>query len=416
MSEHYETDEQKKTRLKFEASQARSLGGLVSVGMKAMLLGLAMVVFLMLVAGLRGALILAQTFWLYPVVLLIGIVAFIFMLAKFRNGILGGVAFILVCVLGSIGVTSYYKNSDMVFASEYSADFIQALPNGKAPLLYEKMDNKGKTIAELTVNEKVTVNGVNIKRNQFNITTTEGKTGWVELAAFPENSNEMLSINIGTDGVDTQDIAIDRQVEQLMVKYLEVDRNLTIENIPTDFYKMPASLINRSLRVNTQIPLLTVDLKASKKGAELSDSGLKIVLENIYYADDCTILYLTVTDPKVWVIAGDILNTNEWKKALTVKDLDTGEEHTLMQAKRYYHRTFKYEKVGNNYISSVVYFFPPFKSRHFSLTFNGVPPAPDKNSNTGYGGILGLMSKMTGLSRASAYFFDWNFPEVRVRN
>ena len=392
------------------------VGGLAGVGVKAMFLGLAMVLILMAVAGLRAVLILAKTFWLYSVVLLLGLIAFIFILAKLRNNIVGLFAFILICVLGSYGATSYYKNSDMVFASEYSVDYIQALSNGNAPLLYEKMDNKGKVIAELTVNEKVTVNGVNLRRNQFNITTAEGKTGWVELAAFPENANEMLSINIGTDGVDTQDIAIDRKVEQLMTKYLEVDRNLNIESIPTDFYKMPASLLNRSLRINTQAPLLTVERKALKKGAELSNTGVNIILENIYYADDCTILYLTVTDPKIWTIAGDVLNTNEWKKALTVKDLDTGSEYPLMQAKRYYHRTYKYEQVGNNYVSSIVYFFPPFKSRHFSLTFNGVSPAPDKNSKTGYGGILGLMSDATGLSRAYDYFFDWNFSEVRIRN
>jgi hypothetical protein len=163
-----------------------------------------------------------------------------------------------------------------------------------------------------------------------------------------------------------------------------------------------------------------VDRKAFKDGAELVDAGVKAVLENILYAEDCTLLYLSITDTtkesqgsRIWALAATAGNTNTtaWYKSFTVKDLDTGEEWPLIQSD--YRRSFRYDKVDGGYKSSIVFFFPPFKSRHFSLTHT-VSPLPDKN-NTGYGGILGWISSMTGQDNHSDFYFDYNFLEVRVR-
>ena len=414
MSGHYEADKQKKAQQKSGKDRAGLPGGLAAkTFLFGLLWGLIALLILMAVAGLRGTFILAKTFRLYPAALLAAIFLSVFVKVKLNSKILGFLTFAVVCVSGWMGATAYYKNSSMIFPSVYCADFIQELPGGKIPVLYQKIKKQGAVVAKLSAGEKVTVNGVNLKRDEFNITTARGKTGWVELAAFPDRANKMLSISIGIDGIDSEEIAIDRQVEPLMKKYLDVDRNLRIENIPTDFYKMSDATLSRSTRVNTAAPLLSVECIASQKGAELSDVG-NIVLENILYADDCTILYLTVTDPKIWVIAGDVHNTTAWQKSLTVMDLDTGEEYPLMRTQRNYHRTFSYKRVRGKYISSVVYFFPPFKSRYFSLTHNGESAIPVKK-NGGYGGILGLISSLTGLCRPSDYFFDWDFPEVRVR-
>jgi hypothetical protein len=415
MSEHYESESQSKVRQKFEREQAKMLGGLASVAPIVMIGGVIALAILILFTGLRAALILLKTFWLYPVVLVFAIFlsAFIKRKVPILKTMVGILVFVGVCVFGCMGVTSYYSNSKL-FPSVYSADFIQALPDGKVPVLYEKMNNTGAVIAELSVGEKVTVNGVNLRRDNFNITTAEEKTGWVELAAFPEHSNEMLAISVGLDGIDSEEIAVDRQVELLMKKYLAVDSTLNRADVPTDYYKMSGDTLHRSTRVNAQTPYLSVERKEFRKGADLAETGFNLVLENILYADDCTVIHLSVTAPKGMLLAeGGILNLTAWQKALVAKDLDTGEEYPLMQGD--YSRANNEEQIEGNRKSNVVYFFPPFKSRHFSLTHNSVSPLPDSEKKTGYGGILGLLSSLTGGDRASDYYFDWNFPEVRVR-
>ncbi|MDR1010856.1 MAG: hypothetical protein LBM04_06975, partial [Opitutaceae bacterium] len=65
------------------------------------------------------------------------------------------------------------------------------------------------------------------------------------------------------------------------------------------------------------------------------------------------------------------------------------------------------------YATEITLFFPPFKTRHFSLTHDGVTPLPPRE-NTGYGGIMGLMSDKLDAGNGEKYYFDYNFPEVRV--
>lgn len=407
-------------------TQTQFLGNLLNLVPIALLAGLLSILVLVLVAGIRGAWILSKVFWLYPIVVLIAILAFIFIKKSLRtsipilNFLLAFVLAAAICFLGFKGANFYYGNTDMHFAAIYSDDFVQALPDGKAPVVYEKRDKKGNVIAELSINEKVKVNGISFDKQEFNITTADGKSGWVERAAFPEDAADMLAITVGLDGIDSNEIGIDRQTERMIEKYLEVKKELIVMDVPTKFYGMSDAILRQSAKVNAKAPLMYVDRNAFKDGGELSDAGVKIVLENILYANDCTLLYLTVTDNtpeskgiRIWPLA-ESLNVTDWQKSFVVKDLSTNETFPLMQGD--YSRSFYYDKIDGGYKSNIVFFFPPFKSKHFSLTHNGVSPLPDDKSKTGYGGILGLMSKLTGQDRASDFYFDYNFPDVRVGN
>lgn len=406
-------------------TQTQFLGNLLNVVPMAIIAGFLAIFGLILAAGLRGAWVLAQAFWLYPIVLIIAIFVFIFVKKLIRtpipilNFLLSLAVAGAICFLGFKAANSYYGNSNRHFKALYSADFVQALPDGEAPAVYEKRHKKGDIVTQLSVNEKVTVNGISFDKQEFNITTVDGKTGWVERAAFPENAADMLAITIGLDGIDSEEIAIDRQTERLMEKYLEVKKELIVMDVPTKYYGMSDALRHRSIKTNAKAPLMFVDRNAFKEGAALADAGVNIVLENILYADDCTLLYLTITENTVdsksaraWPLA-EGLNMPAWQKALVVKDLDTGETFPLMQGD--YRRSANGEKIKDAFKSSIVFFFPPFKSRHFSLTHDGVSPLPDSNKETGYGGILGLMSKYTGQDRAADFYFDYNFPEIKIK-
>jgi hypothetical protein len=413
------------TRREYEArQQARFLGGIAFLGVIAIIAGLVAMLILIAAAGFRGAFILAKTFWLYPVIFLAAIVLLVFIIKTLRipvlNIVLGLAAALVITVFGFKGVTAYYGNSNMHFASIYSADFIQALPDGETPALYEKRNKNGGILAELTVNQKVTVNGISFNKQEYNITTANGVSGWVERSAFPEDAADMLAISIGLDGIDSEEIAVDRQTERLLEKYLEVKDERIVMDVPTKYYGISDAVLRRSTRANAETPVVYVDRKAFKDGAELADAGVKAVLENILYADDCTLLYLSITDTaaesqgsRFWALAATAGsgNTTAWYKSFAVKDLDTGEEWHLMQGD--YRRSFRYDKVDGGYKSSIVFFFPPFKSRHFSLTHEA-SPLPDRN-NTGYGGILGWISSMTGQDNHADFYFDYNFPEVWVR-
>ena len=109
-------------------------------------------------------------------------------------------------------------------------------------------------------------------------------------------------------------------------------------------------------------------------------------------------------------------NTNAWKNGLIVTDLTTGNVYRTLQAD--YAKTFN-RIDGNPSLETVVYFFPPFRTRHFSLT-REVPPTPLPGElREGYSGLLGLAyNLMSGFDlggSGSINFNDWNFPEVRVR-
>lgn len=393
---------------------------LMPLAIGAILAGLLSVLTLILIAGMRGAVILAKELPLYTAVFFTALIVLIVIFIKRPFPRLNKCAGILVaaviCFFGFKGATSYYGNSDRYFASLYSADFVQALPDGKAPAVYEKRNGKGDVAAQLSPGEKVAVNGISFDKQEFNITTAAGVTGWVERATFPKDAADMLAISIGLDGIDTEEIAVDRQTERLMQKYLAEDSELIVMDVPTKFYKISPATLARATTVGANAPLLMVDRKEYKNGGALAPAGKNIVLEKILYADDCTLVYASVTETegsRIWPLsAKGAINSSAWYKSLAAKDLNTGETYPLMQGN--YRRAFWHEKAGKGYKSNIVFFFPPFKSRHFALTHNGISPLPDAKK-TGFNGILGWMSSMTGQDRAGDYYFDWNFPEVNVR-
>lgn len=413
------------------AAQFQFLGGLTSAVIPAMLAGLIAMLILIAAAGFRGAWILVKEFWLYPAVALATIFTFVFLLKSLRRPVLGFllgiVAAVAVCVFGFKGATNFYANQNKYYASVYSADFIHTLPDGTTPILYEKRNKKGDEIAKLSVGEKVTVNGISFNEQEFSITTAGGLTGWVEREAFPEDAREMLAINIGLNGVNTQELAIDRQTERLMERYMDVEETGGYKNekgydvIKRKSYSLNKGVMNRFTKTDAEAPVMYVGRKPYKKGAELADVGVKAKLAGILYADECTVLHLTVNDiydkkgtkPYFWCLYGP-QNATAWKTSLTVTDLDTGEKWKVLPAD--YQKTYSSTHIGNdhsNRISSVLFFFPPFKSNHFSIAHEE-SPLPDKG-NTGYGGILGWMSKLTGNDGETDYYLDYSFPEVRVR-
>ncbi|MCL2041027.1 MAG: hypothetical protein FWG84_03170 [Bacteroidales bacterium] len=419
------------------AERDKILGNFLDFAGKALIiipvLGALACLFMTIFAGLRGFIILAKTFWLFDVCALI--IAFVVYLGAIhgfwksvggfkgilRKGVIGPVFSFLsrVAVSFLIGVVvsipffwlsyKYYCRSDMHFASLYSVDYIQALPDGKAPVVYEKRFQKGKILAEPSIGEKVTVNGITVGLAQFNITTADSVTGWVDRAAFPEEAAEMLSININVDGFDSEDIAIDREAERLIERYMDVKKTGGGAYVVNKQYTISQNTLNRSIRVNAQTPLMAVGHEAYRDGAKPTESGAILTLENILYADDCTLVYLTVTDTKVRDLYGTF-NTTAWKKSLTVTDLETGEKYPLLQAD--YKPTWKWEQTGNNFKSSIVFFFPPFKSRHFSLTREASPLPSD--SKAGYGGILGWIAKITS-GGSTAEYLDYNFMDIKVK-
>ena len=423
------------------ASMNNFVGSFFDLVWKAVLyipiLGAMVCIFMVLVAGGRGFVILAKTFWLFGLCAIPAVYIFarVFMwfwqrgdgfrglLSKGFMKIIFALFFrFMVSIAAGATVTAplfwlsykHYCRSEMHFASKYSADYVQALPDGKAPAVYEKRFQKGKILAELSIGEKVTVNGITVGLAEYNVTTADGTTGWVARAAFPEEAADMLSININADGFDSEDIAVDREIERMMERYMDVKetgggtyKGYEIEKHTE--YSISQNTLNRSIKVNAQTPLMLFEHEAYKKGADFAGSDAKVTLENILYADDCTVLYITVTDAKVRDLSGTF-NTTAWKKSLTVKDLDTGEIFPILQAD--YKQTWKYEQIKNDWKSSIVFFFPPFKSRHFSLTHEA--PALMSGGKTGYGGILGLAASVTSGGTATEYV-DYNFVEIRVK-
>ena len=222
----------------------------------------------------------------------------------------------------------------------------------------------------------------------------------------------MLGTSIDLGGFKSGQIQTSRTTERLMEKYMEgytvgLARNFSISQ----------NTINRSIRVNAQTPHLILSSDEYKKGEELRDSGEKVTLAYILYAEDATIIHITApnirtNNKNIWP-SGAEGNTNAWSNGLIVTDLATGNVYRALQA--------DYNKTRGSYgdLNSVVYFFPPFKSRHFSLT-REVQPMPDPDKiKAGYSGLLGLayniITNMSLSTSGGVMYSDWSFPEVRIR-
>ena len=394
----------------------RFLGSLGSIAPIAMLLGLIAMIILIATAGFRGAWILAKAFPLYPIVLVLAFIAMAFVMAfvRFLRFLAGLIAAFAVCYFGFGVVTKYYSNSERVFPAIYSHDFVQALPDGTMPKLHEKRNRKGAVVAELKADERVKVDGISFNMKEYRITTADGRSGWIGVAAFPEDAAEMLSFVIGLDGVDEQEIAADRQAYRILERYM------VLQEGSTSRYALSSKILSQARKTDASVPILYLPRKAYKKGESFADVGVKIKISEVIYADDCTMVRLNITDnpdpkskekPDSWYIPGPY-NPSTWQASLVVTDLDSGQKWQLMYMD--YRKTLQRKASGNNHTESVVYFFPPFKTHHFSLTHEA-SALPDNTKKAGYGGILGFMASATGSGKAYDYYIDYDFPEVRVR-
>ena len=368
------------------------------------IIALIVMLFFLLLAFFNGLLIFLTTLWLYPVFIGLAIVTGIFLRLRTKSKIISALALWGILILGCTGSTFYYINGSVKFPTMYNADYIIALEDGSAPLLYQRRHQKG-DVTELAIGERVTVNGITLTYKEYNITTENGVTGWVVREAFPKEAREMLGTSIDLGGHSAQQIQTDRFTERLMEKYMNEDPRMLSQNT-----------LNRSIRVNLQTPHLVLNSDEYKKGETLRDSGEKVTLAHIVYAEDTTIIHITAQN--IWMNEnirpfGASGNTNEWRNGLIVTDLATGDVYRALQAN--YRRTSGYYNDQN----SVVYFFPPFRTRHFSLT-REVQPMPDPDKiKAGYSGFLGLAYNIiTNFSLSTSGgvpYSDWSFPEVQVR-
>ena len=415
------------------SAMAGGMGDIAMLGGKAMIIlpivGAIAMIFLMAVTGIRGFIIIAKTLPLFMVSGIIGLCAGAFVFIKLRIKII--LRLLVFCLVSIIATAPFvfvsykiYCRTNLHFPTMYFADYIQALPDGTTPKIYQKRFGKGKVLGDLTVNERITVNGITMDYKEYNITTASGITGWIPVAALPKDNAEMAAITLGLDGFEGSEIAADRLVQQLMEKYM--DAKTLAEDLkgnPIDFrYEISENTLNRSVSVNVQTPLLHLTTKEYKDGEALKDSGEKVTFANILYADDCTIVYLTVSSQnsssKIKSPAGARGNTNAWATGLVATDLNTGEKWQVLQAD-YRRKTHTVIYNDDSQTETVVFFFPPFKSRNFSLTHE-VLPMPDRDSvKTGYGGLLGFIANQgaggDGFSNEPIHYNDWNFPEVQVK-
>jgi hypothetical protein len=399
------------------------LGPAVIIVMVGALIALAVMVA---AAGFRGVLILAKALPLYPLAILAAIVVFALLKSALRIPMKGVLAFIVAVAavfFGWKGATAYYNNSARVFPSLYSADYVVG-----AQKMYEKRNGKGDA-STLTADEKVTVNGISFDLKEFNITTADGKTGWVGREAFPDDADEMLALSIGLDGVDAWEIGTDRQTERLMGRFYDIAQKgggkdpKGDEIVEYKEYTLKPAAMGRLTRVGARAPIVYLTPKAAKKGEQWVDNGTKITLLGVAYEPDCTVVALTVIPdgvvkdkkvPHMWLPDGGRRNSAVWKSSLAVTDLATGETWHPLPAD--YDKTFTVGGSPGKREYTQLFFFPPFKSHRFSLTHGGVSPLPDGKTKSGYGGILGWMSSATGMSSEDTkFYFDWNFPEINVK-
>jgi hypothetical protein len=397
--------------------------------------------FFVLLAFFKGYVILAMRLPLFAISGIIGLIVGLYFFIKSHKGltfreiiapvpllIRTGIAILItVVVTAPFAFASYgiYRGTDKHFSTMYSADYIQALPDGTAPSLYKKRKQKGGVLAQLSVGERVTVNGIAMNYKDYNITTESGITGWVQREAFPEDAAEMLGIAMELGGFDQEQIQTDRYTERLMEKYLNKTprRKSTNGEVLTWNYEIDNDKLKNFTRVNIETPLLRLNSKDYKNGGTFQDTGDKITFAGILYAEDCTLIHLTTTASYAHGRAGK--NTNEWWNNLTVTDLNTGEKWKMLRTediKTESTETLLGGKNGKEYLGTLrhaVFVFPPFKSRNFSLTHEADPmPSVDKIKEN-YGGLLGLAYNILthdALDFSGAVnYHDWNFKEVRVR-
>jgi len=339
---------------------------------------------------------------------------------------------------------NYYKT---VYENPiFSADYVQALPDGSEPVVYKGRNGKGKELARLKAGEKIRVNGVTRDRLEYNIVTPDGKKGFVTVKAFPEdalpknngsNIVEVFKTYYSKDGLYTDQYkSVDRDAKNILER---ADKEYFVK---TDKGRYSERLTGRAQRAARAVNIKTTPAWFYKKGniakEYIPKKEIDIVLKNIVYLDDCTIIMIELSNTfdRFTDNEGAFLEALlplgfgygyrenkdrvEYAESLVLRDLNVpdSEPVALMNGIRY---TYNKDGDVNNNIYGIALIFPPFSSRNFSLT-HSVPlnikrPNPIKRFFNSPIAFFQWLSKEGSdkIFLYSAYLTQWDFPEVRVR-
>jgi energy-coupling factor transporter transmembrane protein EcfT len=324
--------------------------------------------------------------------------------------------------------------------SHYTADYIQSLGDGNAPILHDKRDGKGTALATLTPNGKVKVNGVTRDRLEYNITTPEGLTGWVEAAAFPpdalpeKDAGNVFAIVWKQDGklVGEGFFSFDRDLMNLQPilneRYIVADKDGNGDNVFESFRGLRPAAQRMAIPVNLAVSTKWIngqDLLEGKDPADMTENpGVQVVLKSVIYGQECTIIVVEsdgIVDFNTGHSLFDMVNNDHEKfmRSLVIQDLDNSGSTPAavldaisysQQANGNYAALWD---IGESGIAGMALVFPPLKTRHFSLIHTEqVAEKPGFAARTG----LSLLAKI--LKRKPENFDNyaaWDFPEVRVR-
>jgi hypothetical protein len=323
--------------------------------------------------------------------------------------------------------------------SHYSADYIQALSDGSAPLLHEKLDGKGTVLATLAIGGKVKVNGVSRDRREYNITTPEGVTGWVEAGSFPADAlpkkdGSLFDLVIKQDGKLVSDrlIAFDRDLMNLQPvlneKYIIADKDGAGNNIFESFRGLTPAAQRMAIPVNLAVSTKWIsgeDILKGKAPTDMTENpDIQVVLKSIIYGAECTIILVESagifdyrkTGEPLFDTIGD--EHEKFMLSLVMQDLDNPGSTPVNVMDVIAYSQLADGKYGstlalysNSGIAGMALIFPPFKTRHFSITHTEpVMEKPGFVART----ALSLLSKILKKGETED-FGAWDFPEVWVR-
>jgi hypothetical protein len=345
----------------------------------------------------------ALMMWQFPLMIVATVLTLLALLVVwFWNGRF----FVALIAAAAVGFLAFkaagaiYDSGNRYYPSEYCADYVRQLPDGSMPKFTTKRDGRGDELPALEPGQWVRINGISYKEDQYNITTWNGTTGWVEGAAFPKDGAQWLFDRFGTGGAINREIAKDRQVERYARKFLTTESG----------NKMLPATRQRAIRVGAKTPYMALSREAFKETGDTTfvKSDMTVTLESIVYTDQCTMVHLSVnyTDK-----SHEYQSLYETFETLQVKDLDTGATFDVLPGS-YSSLSWMDGSSRQADRENVIFMFWPFKSRHFSLTHAGHPQLDAHG-----GGWLGKLARVVsfGSPMEARYFTDWSFPEVTVR-
>ena len=256
----------------------------------------------------------------------------------------------------------------------------------------------GKAIGQVSVGEKVTVNGVSRDRLAFNITTSEGITGWISADAFPEDANFQVDAvlqvvkaqlpilrNSATqsrlirDDWRNNDRAM-RDRDWFNVRQAAMGNYFGLEVVDGwGRFGVGSGLTQAALSVAHPVNTAVTGQYYIKLN-EIEE--FELILHSVMYLPEVTIVRLhTDHERALWSLLSP--RDQSWEKSIVLTCLDTGERFPIWDS----------DSAGWDDLQ-VVLFFPPTKSRHFSI----------------------IHERTQGwLGRNSRGVIAWDFPEVVVR-